>query len=304
MKQRHFLKPSDFSYSEINQILKETLLFKKRRETIRKKTLTGKIIGLFFQKSSTRTRISFEVGIKELGGENIFLTRENTQVKRGESFSDTFRVLERYFHCLIIRNNDHDVLENLSKTSTIPIINGLSNRHHPCQVLADAFTINEHVAKPKIAYVGDGNNVATSLIELCSLLKWPLRVTTPPSHACPKSVLKDCLVNDRWIEFNHHPQSAVKGCNVIYTDTWFSMGDKESKANKLKAFKGFQVNDRLLKDATKDYIFLHCLPAYRGLEVSESIIDGKHSKVFDQAENRLHVQKAILSFLFTQLKRR
>lgn len=306
---RHFLKVSDLFSFEIKKILKRSLFYKKNRLKA-PKYLQNRTIGLLFQKSSTRTRVSFEVGIREMGGESLYLDQFSSQMGRGESLFDTLMVMDRYLYGMIIRNHDHQALVEVANLIEMPLINGLSESHHPAQGIADALTIKENVKKsnrneaPRIAYLGEGNNVALSLIEICSRLHWPLIVASPKSYACPSIFLNNTLVDEKYITLSEDPEEAVRGANVIYTDTWFSMTEpdkKEVKKNtKRKILAPYQVNEQLLRIASPNYIFLHCLPAYRGIEVSTEIIDGPHSRVWQQAENRLHAQKALMEFFFFQ----
>lgn len=313
-KVRHFLKLSDISADELREILALALKLKKQRSnrtTLPPSTLlSGKVLGLLFEKASTRTRVSFEVGIRELGGDSIFLSEQNIQTGRGETLQDTLLVLERYLGGIVVRNHDHRALVDASKYLHIPVFNGLSEQHHPCQAIADALTILEELwgsvvtpkSSPTLAYVGEGNNVMVSLIELCSMMKWPLRIATPKKYRGTK-LLKDIIFDETYISFGEDPIQAVKNAQVVYTDTWFSMPATEKKGQtksnvKNLTFKKFQINKRLLSHADSRYIFMHCLPAYRGQEVTKEVLEGHHSVVFNQAENRLHAQKALLQYWY------
>ncbi len=263
--------------------------------------LSGRTLGLLFQKASTRTRVSFEVGMNQLGGQALFLPIGDIQLSRGESVADTARVLSRYLDGLVIRTFDQAIVEEWARESTIPVINGLTDLHHPCQALSDLLTIQEKKKRLKglrLAYVGDGNNMANSLIEAGA------KVGMSVSVGCPKGYQPDATVVDRarqeaaqtrcTIEVAEDPEVAVKDADVVYTDVWISMGQEREQARRLKAFASYQVNERLMKRARPDAIVLHCLPAHRGEEISAKVLDGPQSVVLDQAENRLHMQKAIL----------
>jgi len=263
--------------------------------------LAGKTLGMIFDKSSTRTRISFEVGIYQLGGMALFLNNRDTQVGRGEDISDTARVMSRYLDAVVIRTYSQSFVENFARYATIPVINGLTDQQHPCQILSDLFTIIEKKGKYeglKIAYVGDGNNVANSWIDAAARL--PIQL----SLACPEKYEPEQVILERGtkkaqggIAVYRNPVDAVKDADVIYTDVWTSMGQEAEKEERKKIFREYQVNEEMLSRAREDAIVMHCLPAHRGEEITDDVIDGSHSVVFDQAENRLHVQKAIMEIL-------
>lgn len=285
---RHFLKISDFSAQEIYQLLERAELFKKEKHFSSR--LENKILALIFEKESTRTRVSFEVGIRRLGGSAIYLGGQSSQISRGESYKDTASVLSKYLDAIVCRTFSHQNLEELAQYSSIPIINGLSDDYHPCQVLADLMTIREYksdIKKIKIAYIGDGNNMANSWIEASDLLKLDLHISTPKGY--------EPLLKDK-VKLYTDAIPAVSNADVINTDTWFSMGQEVSD-EKRKLFDPFQLNQNLLAKAKKDAIVLHCLPAHRGEEITDKVIDGKQSRVYVQAENRLYVQMALLEFL-------
>jgi ornithine carbamoyltransferase len=246
---------------------------------------------LYFEKPSTRTVVSFYVAMVELGGDAIFLTPREMQIGRGETIADTAKVLSRYANGIVARTFKHETIVELAKHSAIPVINGLSDMYHPCQTLADLFTVLEkrNTLDLKFAWIGDGNNVCNSWIQAANMLNFSLKVATPKGYE-PKEKLGK-------VKLTHNPKEAVKNADVIITDTWVSMGEEKEAVKRDKDFKAFQVNSKLLKLAKPDYLFMHCLPAHRGKEVAAEVIDGKNSIVFDEAENRLHVQKAILCVL-------
>ncbi len=297
-KAKHFLNIEDLGEGELLAIIEESKKFKKTKN-YKNQLLQGKKIAMVFTKKSTRTRASFEVGIRELGGEVVFFSNSESQFSRGESILDTLKVLERYFDALVVRSDDYLALEEFSREAKIPIVNALTNYNHPCQAFADYFTILESKGPAKglkIAYLGDGNNVAVSLAFLAQKLNLSLTIATPdhPAYECPEEVRKKCPK----VRFVNDPLLAARDSDVLYTDTWSSMGDEKKIKEVEHALTPFQVNASLVQFAKKDFIFLHCLPAYRGKEVTADIIDGPHSLVFDQAENRLPTQKAILNHLF------
>lgn len=298
---RDLLKPSDLSAREIQKILaRATLLKKSRKKGKLAATLKGKTLGMIFEKPSTRTQVSFDVAMWELGGYSVNLNTTTSQLGRGESYADTARVLSRFVHGIMIRTFAQSNCEELAKFASIPIINGLTDEHHPCQILADLLTIQEvkkNLLKCQIAYIGDGNNMANSWIEAAAVLGFPLRVGTPKGFEPSADVLKMIDRNKaRTIVLTNDPIEAVRGADAVNTDTWFSMGQAVSD-EKRRLFEPFQVNAGLLKHAKKDALVLHCLPAHRGEEITDEVMDGPQSKVFDEAENRLHVQKAILEML-------
>jgi len=289
----------DLEPKDIDLILKETRSFKSLRgKKKHPKPLEGKTLCMIFEKSSTRTRVSFEVAMTELGGRVLTLSAQESQLGRGESYKDTARVLSRYVHGIVIRTYSQRNIEELAASATIPVINGLSDLYHPVQVLADLFTIVEvkkNLKELKIAYVGDGNNLANTWINAAILLKFELNVACPKGYA-PSGALLTEFSSYPNITILSDPVEAVKSADVVYTDTWFSMGQKEDPKKKT-SFAPFQVNDELMSHAAEDAMVLHCLPAHRGEEITDRVMDGPQSYVFNQSENRLHVQKAILSLL-------
>jgi ornithine carbamoyltransferase (EC 2.1.3.3) len=263
--------------------------------------LNGKTLAMIFTKSSTRTRVSFEVGMYQLGGSALFLSSDDIQIGRGEPISDTAKVLSGMVDGIMIRTFAHQDVVDLAKYGSIPVINGLTDDQHPTQMLADLLTIKEHkgtLKGLKLAYIGDGNNVANSLLQACAKAGMDICVASPKSHTCPDKYVeqakKDAAITGSKIVMTEDPYVAAKDADVLYADTWVSMGQEEEKAQRIKIFKDYQINADLMATADKDAIFLHCLPAYRGYEVTEDIIDGPRSVVFDEAENRLHAHKAIL----------
>lgn len=263
--------------------------------------LQGKTIGMIFDKSSTRTRISFEVGIYQLGGLAIFLSSRDTQLGRGETIADTARIISRYLSGVVIRTYDQEIVEEFAENATIPVINGLTDLLHPCQILSDLFTIVEKLGGyegTKIAYIGDGNNIANSWITAAVRLPLHLSLACPEGYDPNGNILKEGMEQAAGrITLHRDPIAAVRDVNVVYTDVWTSMGQESEKETRTKAFAGYQVNKELLSHAGKDVMVMHCLPAHRGEEITSEVIDGIQSVIIDQAENRLHVQKAVLEIL-------
>jgi ornithine carbamoyltransferase len=299
---RDFLTIWGLSSKEIGLLLKRAIELKSGRDA-NKCPLIGKSVGLLFEKASTRTRISFEVGIYQLGAQAIYMSTKEIQIGRGETIHDTAKVLSRYLDAIVIRTFSHNTLVEFASYSSIPVINGLSDLHHPCQALGDLMTILEKKKRLqgiKLAYIGDGNNVANSLIEAASKMGMNLTI------ACPKGYEPDPDVFDKAsnsknseITILKDPKEAMYKADAVYTDVWISMGQEKEAAKKKRKFKNYQLNTNLLSYAKKDAIVLHCMPAHRGEEITDEVIDGPRSAVFDQAENRLHTQKALLEFLLT-----
>jgi len=292
-KQRDFISVSDLTRKEIEKIFKLTDKLKGRKTSI----LKNKNFALLFAKPSTRTRVSFEVGINDLGGNPIYLDLSTTQLGRGETIGDTGKTLSRYVDCIIARLFSHNDMIELAKSSTIPVINALDDLLHPCQALSDMYTIKEKLGRLKglnLTYLGDGNNNVThSLMIACSKLGLNMIVSCPKTYKPNKDIMKIAPV-----EIVSDPENAVKNADIIYTDVWVSMGREKEIKQRLKLLKPYQVNKRIVSLAKKDVLVMHCLPAHRGQEITDDVIDGKNSIVFDQAENRLHVQKGILGLLF------
>lgn len=302
---KDFISLHDITKDELFELLNLALKLKKDlKEGREHHILKGKTLGMIFSKSSTRTRVSFEVGMTQLGGYPLFLSSHDIQLGRGESIHDTAKVLERMLDGIMIRTFEHsDVLE-LAKYADIPVINALTDLLHPCQVLADLQTAYEHKGKLeglKLAYIGDGNNMAHSLMFGCAKTGLDCAIATPENYQCNSDIVEaakeDFKAGNSELLLTQDPIEAIKNADIVYTDTWTSMGQEEEKAERIKAFKGYQINKELFTHAKSDAIFMHCLPAYRGYEVTEDIIDGKNSVIFDEAENRLHAQKAVMATL-------
>jgi len=293
---KHFLKLLDLSREEIIELLDLADRLKaERRQGIPHPILAGKTLGMIFQKSSTRTRVSFETGMYQLGGQALFLSSRDLQIGRGEPVQDTARVLSRYLDGIMIRTFAQKEVEDLAAYGSIPIINGLTDFCHPCQVMADLQTIREHkktLEGLKICYIGDGNNMANSII--VGGLKCGMSV----SIACPNAYQPDQQIldfaKDKPFHMTEDPFEAAKGADVLFTDVWASMGQEDEKAIREKAFKGYQINDELLSVAAKGCMVQHCLPAHRGEEITESVFEAHANEIFDEAENRLHAQKAVM----------
>jgi len=298
---RDFLKLKDLSVEEIYKIFDITKYFKSlKKEKKITDHLKNLIIGLLFSKPSTRTRISFEVAIYQLGGFPIYLSSETTQISRGESIKDTASVISRYIDGIIIRIYSQEEVEEFAKYSEIPVINALTDLMHPVQILCDFFTIYEKkgtLKNIKITYIGDGNNICNSLIEGCDLIGIEIRISCPDEFRPDEKIIKN-VKNKNLLKISSKPDAFIEDADIIYTDTWVSMGDEGERKKRLKIFKQYQVNKNLLKKAKPDFLFMHCLPAHRGEEVTDEVIDSPNSIVIDQAENRLHCQKGLLYFIF------
>lgn len=307
---RDILCLQDFTREEIETILKTAEMMKIWNKIGKPhRVLEGKTLAMIFQKPSTRTRISFEVGIYQLGGYGLYLNAQDLQLRRGETIADTARVLSRYVDGIMARVFDHQDVVDLAKYASVPVINGLSDFAHPCQALADYMTIKEkkgRIEGLKVVYVGDGNNVAHSLMIAGTKLGANVVVATPEGYEPDPKVIKWAEENSAEsggsFELLHDPVKAVKDADVIYTDVWASMGQEAEAEQRRKIFMPFQVNKELVKHAKKDYIFMHCLPAHRGEEVTDDVIDSPNSVVWDQAENRLHAQKAAMALIMGGIK--
>ena len=298
---RHFLDLSDFTATDLRGLLDKARKLKagfKRGEEPRERPLAGKVLAMVFDKPSTRTRVSFDVGMRQLGGETIMLTGKEMQLGRGESISDTARVLSRYVDAIMIRMLEHDAMRELAQYATVPVINGLSKMSHPCQVMADVLTFEEKkgpIAGRTIAWSGDANNVLGSWVHAASRFDFDLRIATPPELAPKDELIAWAKANGARINVTSDPYEAVDGSDCVVTDCWVSMGD-EDEGRRQNLLQRYQVNGKLMGQAKRDAIFMHCLPAHRGEEVTDEVIDGPQSVVFDEAENRLHAQKGILAW--------
>ncbi len=303
LKGRDFLALVDYTPEEIQYLIELAIELKKKQKSGEiYHPLKGKTLGLIFEKSSTRTRVSFEVGMYQLGGHALFLSKNDLQLGRGETVLDTGQTMSRYLDGIMIRTFAHRNVIELARGATIPVINGLTDLSHPCQALADYQTIFEKKGKLaglKVAYIGDGNNMVHSLMMGAAKLGVHFSVATPSGYDPDAEVLKlsQEIAAETGAKINlfHDPTEAIVDADVVYTDVWASMGFEAEQDDRMKAFRHFQVNEKLVKHAKSDYLFMHCLPAHRGEEVSEDIIDGQHSIIYDQAENRLHAQKAIMA---------
>ncbi len=301
---KHFLDLSDIPADDLRRILDASAKMKQARRRgvqSRVRPLTGHMLGMIFDRPSTRTRVSFDLAMRELGGETIMLTGAEMQLGRGESIADTARVLSRFVDAIMIRVLDHDDLIELARHSTVPVINGLTKRSHPCQVMADVLTFEEHRGPIKgatVAWTGDSNNVLTSWIEAAQRFDFSIRLATPAELAPPKRVLEWAKANGVNLHITEDPFEAVDGAQAVVSDCWVSMGDEEEARRRHNLLQPFQVNAKLMQAAHKDAIFMHCLPAHRGEEVTDEVIDGPQSVVFDEAENLLHAQKGILAWCF------
>lgn len=305
---KDFISLHDYSKDEITKLLELALKLKhEQKNGIPHPILKGKTLGMIFTKSSTRTRVSFEVGMTQLGGYPLFLSGNDIQLGRGETIYDTANVLSRYLDGIMIRTYSHQDVLDLAKYSSIPIINALTDLLHPCQVLADLQTTYEKKGKLeglKLAYIGDGNNMAHSLMYGCAKVGMEIAVATPKGYECDAEVVENAKTDAKACGGNvittYDPVEAIKDADVVYSDTWVSMGQESEKAERIKIFMPYQVNRELFNKAKDDAVFMHCLPAYRGYEVTEDVIDSPQSVIFDEAENRLHAQKAVMATLMSK----
>ncbi|MFB3883967.1 MAG: ornithine carbamoyltransferase [Thermodesulfobacteriota bacterium] len=305
MKGKSLASLYDLTREEIEEIFKTSELLKLQLLRGQEHPiLKGKTLAMIFEKPSTRTRISFEVGMWQLGGYALYLSATDLQLGRGETIGDTARVLSRYVNGIMARVFKHQTILDLIRYSEVPVINGLSDFTHPCQGLADLFTIYEkkgRLSGLKLAYIGDGNNVAHSLLYGCSKVGMDIVLGCPKGFEPSSKVVSDAeqvaKKNGSTIKVTKDPKEAVKGADVIYTDVWASMGQEKEREKRVKVFKPYQVNGKLVKGAKEDYLFMHCLPAHRGEEVTDEVADSKNSVIFDQAENRMHVQKALMALI-------
>lgn len=302
---KDFLSVSDLTKEEILEVIKYGIELKK--DKFKDKSLKGKSIGLIFMKQSTRTRLSFEVGVYQMGGQPLYISGSSTQLSRGEDIKDTAKVMSRYLDGIVIRTFSHREVEDLAKYGSIPVINALTDYLHPCQVMADMMTIYERFGSlegKKVAYIGDGNNMANTWLIACGVMGMDISVATPEGYEPNgKAVLEAVNLAKKSganIEITNDPKKAVKDADVLYTDVWVSMG-QESDKDKKELFKGFTINGDLLKLAKDSAVVMHCLPAHKGEEISEDIFEQFSDVIFDEAENRLHIQKALMSFLFKNI---
>jgi ornithine carbamoyltransferase len=298
MSKRDFLAITDLTRDEILRLF--DLAGRMKAGTYRETPLAGKTLAMIFAKSSTRTRVSFEVGAYQLGGQALFLSSRDIQIGRGEPIPDTARVLSRYVDGIMIRTFDHAEVEQLAGHATVPVINGLTDLSHPCQVLADLFTVREAVGGwegKRIAWIGDGNNMANSWIEAAQVLGFELRLACPEGYEPNRRIFDHAKAAGACVSITEVPEEAIEGVQVVNTDVWASMGQEEEAEARRNAFRGYTVDRDLMQLADPKAIFLHCLPAHRGEEVATEVIEGPQSRVWDEAENRLHVQKALLATL-------
>jgi len=298
MAKRDFLAVTDFTRDEILRLF--DLAQRMKSGAYRERPLAGKTLAMIFAKSSTRTRVSFEVGTYQLGGQALFLSARDIQLGRGEPIPDTARVLSRYVSGIMIRTFDHGEVEELARFATIPVINGLTDLSHPCQVLADLFTVREALGGSdgkRVAWIGDGNNMANSWIEAAQVLGFELRLACPEGYEPSRKIFDRAKAAGACLMVTDVPEEAVEGAHVVNTDVWASMGQETEAEARRNAFKGYTVDAELMKLADPKAVFLHCLPAHRGEEVPTDVIEGPQSRVWDEAENRLHVQKALLATL-------
>lgn len=299
---RHFIDLADWSSEDLQAMLDLALQLKEEwKQGGNAPVLKGKVLGLIFEKPSLRTRVSFEIGMQQLGGSALTLGPSEIGFGKRESVADITRVIERYMQIVMARVFDHKHLVEMTRWSSIPVINGLSDLHHPCQALADMLTIREKFGTTKglrVCFVGDGNNVAASLMQMCAHTGANFAIATPPGYELPEESIDSAMDiaqrNGATIELYHTPEEALRGAQVVYTDTWVSMGQEAQSTPRIHAMRPYQVNDKLLQAAESDAIVMHCLPAHRGQEITDEVADGPQSVIFDQAENRMHAQKAVL----------
>jgi ornithine carbamoyltransferase len=298
MNPRHFISLQDITREEFRGLIARATEIKRTKPA--DEPLKNKVLGMIFEKSSTRTRVSFEVGMVQFGGSAIFLSPRDTQLGRGEPVEDSARVMSRMVDCIMLRTHIHETVTKFAQYSRVPVINGLTDRFHPCQLLADMQTYFEHrgeIAGKTVAWIGDGNNMCQTYIQAAQLLDFRLRIACPRGYEPEAELLAAAKTH---VELCQEPAIAVRRADLIVTDVWASMGDEGEREERAKAFERFQVNDALTRQASPDVLFMHCLPAHRGEEVSASVLEGPQSVVWDEAENRLHSQKALLEFLLVK----
>ncbi|WP_214021688.1 ornithine carbamoyltransferase [Methanoculleus sp.] len=295
---KDFLSIIDIDKYELESIVADAMHLKRLKcAGTAHEFLRGKSLGMIFEKASTRTRVSFEVGMSDLGGHALFLNPQDMQLGRGEEIRDTARVLARYVDAVMIRAYDHAVIEEFARYSTVPVFNGLSDRLHPCQVLSDIMTLSERFGDLrglKLVWVGDGNNVCNSWILSAALTGMEIVIASPPRYRPKDAVVDQARAAGGRVSIVADPEEAVRDADVLYTDIWVSMGDEQERAERLRVLKGYTINSRLLARASPDALVMHCLPAHRGEEITDEVLEGPQSIVWDQAENRLHAQKALL----------
>ncbi len=296
---KHFLSIAELDAAKAQGLVERALEMKTKnhRDTL----LKGKVAALVFEKASTRTRVSFDVAVRQLGGETIFMTPAESQLGRNEPLKDTARVLSRYTDCLVVRTFGHEKIEELARYADVPVVNALTDTYHPCQVMSDMLTMYERTpdfASLKVAWIGDGNNMANSWINAAAVFPFSLTLATPEGYEPDAGVLEQAKKAGARVTLTRDPKEAVAGADYVNTDVWASMGQEHEQESRCKVFEGYQVNDALLELAAPNAKVMHCLPAHRGEELTESVIEGPRSIVWDQAENRLHMQKAILEMLF------
>ncbi len=296
---RHFLSIDDFSYDDLRGMLSQAYALKERlRDGDRPQLLKDKVLAMIFERQSTRTRVSFDVGMRQLGGETLMLSGQEMQLSREETLADTAKVMSRYVDAIMIRILSHADLLELAEAATVPVINGLTRRAHPCQIMADLMTFEEHrgdIRGAKVAWVGDSNNVLHSWVNAAELFECELTIAVPDEYSPEKDLMQDIRRAGSKVRLIEDAREAVEGADLVITDTWVSMGDVDA-AERRRVLKPYQVNTSLMALANKDALFMHCLPAHRGEEVTDEVIDGPQSVVFDEAENRLHAQKGILAW--------
>ncbi len=295
---RHFLTLLDFSTAELNQMIARAIELKRaRREGAEQRRFKGKVLGMIFEKSSTRTRVSFEAGMAQLGGHAMFLSPNDTQLGRGEPVKDSARVISSMVDIVMIRTFGHDILEEFARYSQVPVINALSDDYHPCQLLADMQTWVEHrgsISGRSVCWVGDGNNMCQSYINAARRFDFELRIACPPGFEPRADLL---AANAERVRIEHNPTEAARGADLLVTDVWASMGQEAEQAARAEAFASYQVNAALMDVAARDALYMHCLPAHRGEEISAELMDAPDTVIWDEAENRLHAQKALLETL-------
>lgn len=301
MSSRHFLTLLDLTSDELNGVIQRAISMKAELKHLRQQEpFKNYVLGMIFEKSSTRTRVSFEAGMAQLGGHAMFLSSRDTQLGRGEPIADSAKVMSSMVDIIMIRTFGHNIIEEFAEHSSVPVINALTDSYHPCQLLADMQTYVENrgsIQGKTVTWIGDGNNMCHSYINAARQFDFQLHIACPPGFDPDETLLK---VNQDRVQIIRDPQTAARGAHLIVTDTWASMGQEEEKATREQAFSGYQVNEALMQKADPEALFMHCLPAYKGLEISDNMLDHPQSVVWQEAENRLHAQKALIEFLLQQ----